>query len=405
MAKFQYSAKTPAGRAESGMVNARSADEATAELKRRNLQNISVKVAKTRGFGAVRPGASMEDLVIFTRQLATMIGAGIPLMEALEILHAQTSNPRFAIVLDRVVEDIRAGSDLSAAMGKFPTVFSNIYLAMIKAGEVSGQIDDILVRLAGYMEEAEKLRREIKAAMTYPVVSLCMIVGITLFLMTAIVPQFGVIFKQITDKNGNPLELPGITKVTLAVSDFLTTQYYVLIGVIVAIVIAFRVWKKTARGAYQWDWFLLHMPAFGQLFQKVAISRFAKTFATLIKSGVPILGALEIVSATSGNRVLMRAIDSARESVKQGNTLAEPLSRATVFPPMVCKMISIGERSGALETLLEKISIFYDEQVEASVKGLTSLIEPIMIGIMGVLVGAVVLAVFYPILKLQSALM
>ncbi|MCK6479063.1 MAG: type II secretion system F family protein [Planctomycetaceae bacterium] len=403
MAKFKFNAKSAAGRTESGVINARTEEEALAELRKRQLSNITIKVDKG-GFG-LKPGASTEDIVIFTRQLATMIGAGIPLMEAMEILHAQSANPRFAMVLDRVVEDIRAGSDLSAAMGKYPTVFSNIYLAMIRAGEVSGQIDEILVRLAGYMEEAQKLKSEIKSAMTYPVVSICMITGITLFLMVYIVPQFGVIFGQITDKNGNPLELPGITKVTLGISDFILNKWWVMLLGIIGFAFALKTYKKTDRGAYQWDWLMLKMPVFGQLFSKVALSRFSKTFATLIKSGVPILGALEIVSATSGNRVIMEAVDGARDSVREGNTLAEPLGRSPVFPPMVVKMIAIGERSGALESLLEKISIFYDEQVEASVKALTSLIEPIMIGIMGVMVGGIVLAVFYPILKLQSALM
>jgi type IV pilus assembly protein PilC len=403
MPKFKYKAKSPAGRSEAGVITARTEEEAIAELRRRQFQNVSVKLDRG-GFG-MKPGATTEDLVIFTRQLATMIGAGIPMMESLEILHTQASNPRFAMVLDRVVEDIRAGSDLSAAMSKYPTVFSNIYLAMIRAGEVSGQIDEILVRLAGYMEEAQKLKSEIKAAMTYPVVSLTLIVGITLFLMTYIVPQFGTIFSQITDKNGNPLELPGITKLTLAISDFLLNQWWVMIAAIVGLVVFIRIWKKTDQGAYQWDWMMLKLPVFGQLLQKVALSRFSKTFATLIKSGVPILGALEIVSATSGNRVIMKAVDEARESVREGNTLADPLARSTVFPPMVVKLIAIGERSGALESLLEKISIFYDEQVAAAVKALTSLIEPIMISIMGFLVGSIVLAVFYPILKLQSALM
>jgi type IV pilus assembly protein PilC len=403
MPKYKFKAKSAAGRSESGVVNARTEEEALAELRKRQLQNIVVKLERA-GVGA-KPGASTEDLVIFTRQLATMIGAGIPLMEAMEILHAQTENPRFAVVLDRVVEDIRAGSDLSAAMSKYPTVFSNIYLAMIRAGEVSGQIDEILVRLAGYMEEAQKLKAEIKAAMTYPVVSLCMISGITLFLMTYIVPQFGTIFSQIVDKAGNPLELPTITKVTLGISNFLLNDWWVILVVMIGAWLGLNAYKKTEKGAYQWDWFMLKMPVFGQLFQKVALSRFSKTFATLIKSGVPILGALEIVSATSGNRVIMEAVDGARDSVREGNTLAEPLGRSPIFPPMVVKMIAIGERSGALEALLEKISLFYDEQVETSVKSLTSLIEPIMIGMMGVMVGGIVLAVFYPILKLQSALM
>lgn len=403
MPKFNYTAKGPGGTSETGTINARSLDDAHVLLRNKNFQSVQLKAAPP-GFG-VRPGATAEDLVIFTRQLATMIGAGIPLMESLEILHSQTANPRFAMALDRIVEDIRSGSDLSAAMSKFPTVFSNIYLSMIRAGEVSGQIDDILVRLAGYMEEAEKLKGEIKAAMTYPVMSLCMILGITLFLMTAIVPQFGVIFSQITDKNGNPLELPTITKVTLMISDFLINDWWLIILGMIGVVVAYRVYTKTDKGAYQRDWMMLKLPVFGPLFSKVALSRFAKTFATLIKSGVPILGALEIVSATSGNRVIMEAVDAARDSVREGNNLADPLGRSPVFPPMVVKMIAIGERSGALEALLEKISIFYDEQVGQAVKSLTSMIEPIMIGVMGFLVGSIVLAVFYPILKLQSALM
>jgi type IV pilus assembly protein PilC len=402
MPKYKFKAKSPAGRSESGVVNARTEEEALAELRKRQLQKITVKLDRG-GIGA-KPGATTEDLVIFTRQLATMIGAGIPLMEAMEILHAQTENPRFAVVLDRVVEDIRAGSDLSAAMSKYPTVFSNIYLSMIRAGEVSGQIDEILVRLAGYMEEAQKLKSEIKAAMTYPVLSLCMISGITLFLMTYIVPQFADIFSQIVDAKGNPLPLPGITKVTFAISQFILTKWWVILIAMAGTVVAIRAYKKTPKGAYQWDWLMLKMPVFGQLNSKVCLSRFSKTFATLIKSGVPILGALEIVSATSGNRVIMEAVDAARDSVREGNTLAEPLARSPVFPPMVVKMIAIGERSGALEALLEKISIFYDEQVATAVKSLTSMIEPIMIGVMGVMVGGIVMAVFYPILTMQSAL-
>ena len=402
MPKFKYKAKSAAGRSESGMITARSEEEALSELRKRQLQNVSVKV-DTGGGG--KPSASTEDIVIFTRQLATMIGAGIPLMEAMEILCAQAENPRFAICLDRIVEDVRAGSDLSASMSKYPTVFENIYLAMIRAGEVSGQIDEILVRLAGYMEESQKLKREIKSAMTYPVISLTMILGITIFLMTYIVPQFANIFSQLRDKQGNAIEMPMITQITMMCSNFMVGYWWLIILSFVSTVFAIKTYKKTDRGAYHWDWLMLKMPVFGDLMIKVALSRFSKTFATLIKSGVPILGALEIVSATSGNRVIMEAVDSARESVREGNTLAEPLGRSPIFPPMVVKMIAIGERSGALETLLEKISTFYDEQVAAAVKGLTSMIEPIMIGVMGVLVGGIVMAVFYPIMKLQAALM
>ena len=236
--------------------------------------------------------------------------------------------------------------------------------------------------------------------MTYPVISLCLVFGITGFLLVYIVPQFKTIF----DGFGDKLQLPTITTLLLGLSMFLQT-YYLWIGIgLVASVVLFVMYKKTDKGEWQFDWLKLHMPIFGQLFRKVAISRFSRTFATLIQSGVPILGALEIVASTSGNRLVEDAVNGARESVRQGETLGEPLSQSKVFPPMVTRMIAIGERTGALEKLLHKISEFYDQQVKATVEGLTSMIEPLLIGLMGFIVGGIVLAIFLPIFKLQNAL-
>jgi type IV pilus assembly protein PilC len=269
---------------------------------------------------------------------------------------------------------------------------------MVRAGEASGQIDEILSRLADYLEAAERLKREIKSAMTYPVVSLVMIFGITAYLMIGIVPKFEDVFRSLD------VELPGLTKGILAVSRFCETQWPLLAAGIAVLFGLFAVYRRTEKGGYQLDWLTLHMPVFGTLFRKVALSRFSKTTATMIKSGVPILGTLEIVAETAGNRVIARAVDSARESVRQGDSLANPLSKSPVFPPMVTRMIGIGEKSGSMEQLLEKISEFYDDQVSATVKQLTSLIEPIMIGTMGLMVGTIVLAVFLPIFELQKQL-
>jgi type IV pilus assembly protein PilC len=269
---------------------------------------------------------------------------------------------------------------------------------MVKAGEVSGQLDEILQRLAEYLETSLKLKRDIRAAMTYPVVSLFLVIGITMFLMLGIVPKFREVFESME------IDMPKLTLIVLNTADWMKENVLVMFGAAVGSSFAFKTWRATKKGRYQTDWLTLHVPVFGPLFRKVALSRFSKTFSTLVKSGVPILGALEIVSATAGNEVISKVVDDARDSVRQGDTLAEPLSKSPEFPPMVTKMIGIGEKTGALENLLEKISQFYDDQVAAAVKSLTSLIEPIMISVMGFLVGTIVLAVFLPIFEIQKKL-
>lgn len=411
MANFRYEAKNFGGKTVSGTISGSTQDAAVAELRKKNLIVLSVKAA---GGGGGEAGGAMksmlmntnpsryrprgDELVVFTRQLSTMVGAGIPLLESLEILQEQAERPGFAAVLDDVVEQIRGGSDLSTALSKYPKTFPNIYVSMVKAGEVSGQLDEILTRLASYLEQSMKLKRDITAAMTYPVVSLVLVIGITMFLMLGIVPKFREVFDSME------IDMPKLTLIVLDTSDWMKENFLVMGGAAVALTFAGKFYRASKRGRYQTDWMILHVPVFGPLFRKVALSRFSKTFATLVKSGVPILGALEIVSATSGNEVISKSVDAARESVRQGDTLSEPLSRSPEFPPMVTKMIGIGEKSGALENLLEKISEFYDDQVSAAVKSLTSMIEPIMISVMGFLVGTIVLAVFLPIFEIQKKL-
>lgn len=348
---------------------------------------------------ANRAKVKLAEKVIFTRQLSTMISAGIPLLECLEILAEQLENPGFKAVLEEIVMDVRGGTDLSTAMARHPRVFEDIYVNMVRAGEVSGQIDEILVRLAEYQEATAKLRGQIVSAMTYPVISLGLIGCIVLFLMLVIIPKF----QEIFDSMG--VELPLITQILLDTSNWMQNNMVLWVLGIVAAIFALQAYIKTSVGKRQYHWLLLSMPVFGPLFKKVAVSRFARTFSTLISSGVPILGALEIVASTAGNVHIEGLVMEASESVRQGETLASPLAtKPKLFPPMVTRMIAIGEKSGALEALLMKISEFYDQQVEQSVEQLTSLIEPIMICIMGVLVGGMVLAIFLPIFELQKSL-
>ncbi len=347
--------------------------------------------------GPPKPRVGTEDIAIFTRQLSTMISAGIPLMESLDVLAQQQSDEGFQRVLNEIVDDVRSGEDFSGALEKHPNLFTRIYVNMARAGEASGNLDTVLTRLAEYMESAEQLKREIKSAMTYPVISLCLIIAIAGALMIFIVPKFKEIFESIG------MELPAITKITLAASLFMKANVWYIIGGAVVFFFLLKMYISTDFGEWQWHWFLLHLPVFGSLFRKVSIARFAQTYATLIRSGVPILGALEITAETAGNRIISEAIHDAREEVRQGEHLGPPLEETGVFPIMVTKMISIGEQSGALEELLEKIAEFYNQQVEATVNQLTSLIEPVLISLMGLIVGGIVLAIFLPILNIQSA--
>ncbi|MEZ0229935.1 MAG: type II secretion system F family protein [Planctomycetota bacterium] len=409
MPAFKYSARDASGKKIDGTLDSKSQDDAVAEIKKKGLTVMTIEAQAAAGAGlfagmgkvsAKSARVSLNDILLFTRQLATMISAGIPLLECLEILSEQTDNQGFRACLNEVVGDVRGGTDLSTALAKHPRVFEDIYVNMIRAGEVSGQIDEILVRLAEYQEATAALRAKIKAAMTYPVISICMIMGITAFLLIFIIPKFKEIFDNMN------VELPWITSFLLAVADFASNQWYVVLGGTVAFGFLVYSYAKTPFGRRHVDYLKLQMPIFGPLFKKVSISRFARTFGTLIESGVPILGALEIVASTAGNKIIEDLVMDASESVRQGETLATPLAtKPNIFPPMVTRMIAIGEKSGALEQLLNKISEFYDQQVEVAVEQLTSLIEPLMIGIMGFMVGGMVLAIFLPIFKLQQTLM
>jgi type IV pilus assembly protein PilC len=422
VSNFRYAAKDPSGKTIEGVIEADDRGSALADLRSRNLVVLQIEdggraaaggkkakgkakaKAMSAGGGGGRsllkrqPSATKTELVLFTRQLATMIGAGISLLEALEVLGEQAETPGLTMTCELLASELRAGSDLSSAMQLCPKAFSPLYVSMVSAGEVSGQMEIILERLADYQEDSEALTREIKSAMTYPVISLVLVLGITAFLMLGVVPTFREIFESLD------AELPGITLAVLNTSEWMRGNWMVMLIAMVVGTFGFFAMKKNERGALILDHVSLKLPVFGMLTRKICLARFSRTFATLIRSGVPIMGTLDIVAATAGNRVLSNAVDESKESVRNGNMLSEPLADSPVFPPMVVRMIAIGERSGALETLLEKIADFYDSQVKSQVKSLTSMIEPLLIGFMGIIVGGVVLAIFMPILNVVGNL-
>lgn len=401
MPEFKYTTRIGNKRVK-GIISASSEKEALNVLRSKNMIVIDIKinkpVLKLSSLFEPKPGATAEGLTIFTRQLSTMISAGVPLLESLLILAEQEKDKRFKIVIQKIADEIRGGKDLSESLSKYPKIFSDIYRNMIKAGEASGQLDTTLLRLAEYIENAEALKKEIKSAMTYPVVSLFLIISIVSGLLIFIIPKFEAMFKSMG------IDLPLPTVILLGTSKFLLTKWYILLATLFILLILFKIYAATEIGRYQLDWLKFRLPVFGNLFKKVAIARFTSTFSTLLKSGVPIVSSLEIVAATSGNKVLERAILSAKDQVIKGEELAGNLEKTKVFPIMVTRMIGIGEKTGSLEALLDKISEFYNQQVSATVKALTSLIEPILIVIMGILVGGIVLAIFLPILKIQAAL-
>jgi type IV pilus assembly protein PilC len=398
--KFAYIAKGPDNKEVRGNVEADTREAAMSQMRSMNLVPSKMELALTRKSGGPRRKAAAAELCMFTRQLATMIGAGIPLLESYEILSQQTmeTNKGFGMGLQECADMVRGGMEMSEAMGKFPAIFPDIYVNMVKAGEASGQLDIILNRLADFLESSETLKGEIKSAMTYPVISLLLIFGITGYLLVGVVPKFEQMFTSLNAK------LPAITVYVLAASKFVTNYWYIVIGAVISIVVAYIIAMRSKDMRRVRDTIMLKLPVFGSLGQKVTLSRFARTFGTLLSSGVPLLAALEIVASTAGNIVVEDTLLATRDSVKRGESLTSHLQTSWVFPPMVVKMMGIGEKSGALEQLLYKIADFYDAQVHAMVKSLTSLIEPIMLSVMGAVVGTVVIAIFMPILELQKQL-
>ncbi len=398
MPTYTYVARARDGKKQTGTLSAENRQALMQALQRRGLTPDKIQEMGATSSGGSRAKVKSHELLIFTRQLATIIDSGLPLLQGLDILGEQTEDVRFQKVVQDIAQNVEAGETFSEALKRYPRIFSDLYVSMVRAGEASGDLDGVLVQLAEYLEAMEELKRKVRSAMMYPIMALSLIILITVGLLIWVVPRFEEIFKNFGDA---PLPMP--TQILIGISNYMwSLQALAILGVLIGIVVAFRFYRSTESGHYNTDALFLRTPVFGSLLRKVAISRFTRTLSTLTKSGVAILGALEIAERTSGNEVFARVIRKANDSVRNGETLADPLARSGEFPAMVTRMIGVGEKTGALEQMLGKISDFYDSEVRAAVDGLTSLIEPILIMIMGIIVGGIVIALFMPILNLSS---
>lgn len=397
MNTYQYTAKDKNGNTVIGVLDAASEAEAVEALHRKELVVISIEHVKKRMTalkvaGRIKP----DDLVIFSRQLATMIDAGIPLVQALGILGEQIENKALKKVVIITRQDIEAGMSFCDALAKHPRAFSELFINMTRAGEASGMLDEVLDRLASYLEKTVALNRKIKSSLVYPAVVVSMAILITAVLLLKVVPTFKGIFEML----GGKLPLP--TLILIGVSDILRRYILFVVAILIILGFLFRKYINTENGRYNFDKKKLQIPVLGQLFRKVALAKFSRTFSTLVKSGVAILNALDIVAKTSGNKVVEGAVANCRVAVRNGEPISLPLSKSGVFPPMVCRMIGVGEQTGQLEKMLSKIADFYDEQVDVAVAALTSLIEPLVIALLGIVIGGIVISLFLPIFKITE---
>jgi type IV pilus assembly protein PilC len=395
---FEWSGKTSRGLIESGEISANSKDEVMAEMRKRNIVPTLIKEKEKKAlFGGMSFGGGVDDkdIVIFTRQFSTMIDAGLPLVQALEILSAQVENKFLAKTIATIKDDVESGSTYADALKKHPKVFTELYANMVAAGESGGILDTILNRLAAYMEKAMKLKKKVKGAMVYPMVVSSIAILCIAVIMIFVVPTFSKMFTQM----GGTLPLP--TLLVIKTSNFLAGLGGLLTGMaIVGFIIGFKQIRKTEKGQAVTDKMFLRLPIFGILLRKVAVAKFTRTLGTLISSGVPILDGLEITAKTAGNKVIQYAVLEVRQSVSEGKTLAEPLMKTKVFPPMVTHMIAVGESTGALDTMMNKIADFYDDEVDNAVNNLTAMMEPMLMVFLGGSVGFIVIAMYLPIFKL-----
>lgn len=397
---FAWEGKTKTGEVRRGEMEA--SDQSAVETRLRQMQITPVKVKKKAAEINIKipglGGVTQKDLVIFTRQFATMIDAGLPLVQCLEILSSQSDNATFRDVLVKVKSKVEQGSTFADALKEHPKVFDELYVQLVAAGEIGGILDTILNRLAQYIEKAAKLRARIKGAMTYPVIVLVIAVGVTAVLMLFVTPVFEKMFKDFGSA------LPGPTQVVVDLSKFF--QHYILhmIGGIIAFVVAFRAFYQNKRGREIFDSTILKSPIIGDLIRKIAVARFTRTLGTMISSGVPILDALEVTAKTAGNRTVEKAIRFTRTQISEGKTITQPLAETGVFPSMVVQMIGVGEATGAMDTMLSKIADFYDDEVDAAVGALTSMIEPLMMVVLGGVVGGFLIAMYLPIFSIAGAI-
>ncbi|HZJ27833.1 MAG TPA: type II secretion system F family protein [Acidimicrobiia bacterium] len=397
---FVYKVRDPGGKVIEGQLEADSAALVVDKLRSMGYTPISVDARSENKFSADLkiPGlsnrVSLKDVAVMSRQFATMIDSGLSILRSLAILADQTENKELGRIIGEVRLDVERGASLSAALVRHPKAFNRLYVAMVRSGETSGTLDSVLIRLADTIEKQVELRRKVKSAMTYPVMVGAVVFTIAMIMLVFIVPQFEDIYHSLDG------ELPAPTKLLLGISRIVRTLFPVLIvGGIIAFFL-FRRWINTQSGRAIWDRFKLRMPIFGGLIRKTALARFARTLASLTRAGVPILESLEIVADTAGNTVVANAVHDTQRAVKGGDSIARPLEQHEVFPPMVVQMMAVGEETGALDEMLEKIAEFYEQEVEATVDALTSLIEPLLIVVMGVMVGGMIVALYLPLFNI-----
>ena len=397
MPTFAYSARPASGGdIQSGEIDLASKDDVLAYLHRQKMIPVSVREKSKEISISFGTGIKTRDIVIFTRQFATMINSGLPLVQSLNILATQTENPKLKEVTKAVVFDVEAGNTLADAFAKHPSAFSQLYVNMVAAGEAGGILDTILLRLATFLEKNDALVRKVKSAMIYPAVILSVAAGAIAILMVFVIPIFQTMFADA----GVVLPMP--TRIVIGLSAFLQAYWWAVLGAIGLTAFAISRYYKTSPGRRQIDALLLGMPVLGDVLRKSAVSRFTRTLGTLISSGVSILDGLEITAKTAGNAIIQDAIMASRASIAGGDTIAAPLEKSGVFPPMVISMIAVGEQTGGLDEMLSKIADFYDDEVDVAVSGLLSLLEPIMILVLGVIVGGMIIAMYLPIFGMMD---
>ncbi|MBW1779684.1 MAG: type II secretion system F family protein [Deltaproteobacteria bacterium] len=401
MPAYNWVAETRKGKIIKGELEAADEKSALLQLKRRNLKIKKIKAKPKDLFENVsfmQPKVTNKDIVIFTRQFSTMIDAGLPLIQGLTILADQAENKTFRGILKEIVKDVEGGSSLAEAMEKHPKVFDALFVNLVAAGEVGGILDIILQRLAAYIEKAEKLKSRIKGAMTYPIVVMAIAVIVIAVIMIFVIPVFQDMFASF----GKALPVP--TQIVVSMSNFTKGNIHYMIGAFVVMLFLFNRYRATKGGRKSTDTLALKLPIFGSLLKKVAVARFSRTLGTMISSGVPIITALEIVAKTAGNVVLEEVILEVRSGIAEGQPIAEPLSENDIFPSMVVQMISVGEATGALDTMLEKIADFYDDEVDTAVEAMTSMLEPLLMVFLGGSIGGLVIAMYLPIFSMAAAM-
>lgn len=395
MPAFVWKGKNRLGEVQEGVIVSEGKDQAVATLKRNGIQVLSVQAQRTSGTKSLGK-VKAKDLAIFTRQFSVMIDAGLPLVQCLEILGAQQQDKGFQKILNAVRGDVEQGATLQAALSKHPKAFNDLYVNMVGAGEAGGILDVILQRLSGYIEKAVKLTAKVKGAMTYPIAIITIAIAVVAIIMVKVIPVFSQMYE------GMGASLPFATQVCIKISDILIGWWYLVVGFIVLVVIGLKQYYKTINGRLQIDSLMLKIPIIGDLLRKVAVARFCRTLGTLTSSGVPILEGMDITARTSGNMVIQNAIMKSKDAVEQGRNIATPLAETKVFPPMVVQMVGVGEATGALDAMLSKVADFYEDEVDNAVAGLTALMEPLIIAVLGGIIGFIVVAMYLPIFKLAD---